>query len=144
MESEFKTLRLNLDVFLTLEKGDKLMKGEDGLYSSPAGAFQSFKRWLNSESKEKTLEYLNQYFQNFINFLKKVGHAVEDGNLNILFLKKVREYINSILPGLFSLKETYPTYLELHCKISSIVRTLFDFKTGSIKYITTDYKFHQF
>ena len=144
MEEEFKKHRTNLDVFLTLKKGDKLMKYGDTLYSSPAGAFQSVKRWLNSESKETALEYLNHYFQEFMNFLKKVGNAAEDKNIDILFLKVIREYINSIMQGVFSLKETYPTYLEIHCKISSIIRSFIEFKTHSLKYITADCKYHQF
>ena len=60
----------------------------------------------------------------FMDFLKKVGNAAEDKHLDIGLLKKIREYINSIMSGIFSLKDTYPTYLELHCKVSAIIRKL--------------------
>ena len=144
MEEEFKRQRENLEVFLTLKKGDKLTKYEEALYSMPSGALQSVKRWLKSETKETTLEYLNYYFKEFMDLLKKMIVAADDKVIDIPFLKIVREYINSIIVGIFSLKETYPSYLELHCKVSSIIRAFIEFKNESLKYVTADYKYHQF
>ena len=144
MEDEFQKHRSNLDVFLTLKTGDKIMKYGDTLYSVQAGTFQFVKRWLNSESREKTLDYLNFYFKDLMDFLKKVIIAAEDKNIDIIFLKKIREYINSIMKGIFSLKETYPTFLELHCKVSAIIRSLIEFKTNTLKYTIADFKYHQF
>ena len=42
--------------------------------------------------------------------------------------KDVREFIDSILPGLYSLKKTYPGTKEIIAKVDSIILTLIDFK----------------
>ena len=47
--------------------------------------------------------------------------------------KQICDYINLIIPGLCSLKYTYPEYKEIHCKVASIVVTLIDFKKEAYK-----------
>ena len=47
----------------------------------------------------------------------------------VLFGNCVCTYINCLIPGIHTLKQTYPDYLELHNKIASIIITLIDFKT---------------
>jgi len=46
---------------------------------------------------------------------------------------QICDYINLIIPGLCSLKYTYPEYKEIHCKVASIVVTLIDFKKETFK-----------
>ena len=138
MEKEFEDQRRCLDVFVKLDEGDKLMKDDDVLFSISPGTMQSIRRWWNAENKEKTLNYLDVYFSNFSKFLDKVIEKLRKKEINLILVRKIKEYINSIIPGIHSLKLTYPTYLDLHCKISSIILTLIQFKTESCKYMKTD------
>ena len=41
---------------------------------------------------------------------------------------EVSRFINDILPGLYSLKETYENYEEMTLKVDSIITTLIDYK----------------
>ena len=40
----------------------------------------------------------------------------------------VSKFINDILPGLYSLKETYTDFKEMSDKVDSIITTLIDYK----------------
>ena len=138
MEKEFEIQRECLDVFVKLNEGDKLMKDGDLLFSISPGTMQSIRRWWNAENKEKTLNYLDVYFSNFIKFLHKIIEKLKKRDVNLILVRKIKEYINSIIPGIHSLKLTYPSYLDLHCKISEIIVSLINFKAESCKYMKTD------
>ena len=138
MEKEFEDQRYLLDVFLQLREGDKLMKNGETLLSVQSGTMQSIRRWWNSETKEKTLTYLDMFFSNFMKFLDNILERLKNREINLILVRKIKEYINAIIPGIHSLKLTYPTYLDLHCKISSIIVTMINFKTESCKYMKTD------
>lgn len=138
MENEFADQRKRLDVFIMLKEGDKLMKDGDVLFSISPGTMQSIRRWWNAENKEKTFNYLDVFFSNFFKFLDNIIEKLKSKDINLILVRKVKEYINSIIPGIHSLKLTYPTYLDLHCKISEIIVALINFKTESCKYMKTD------
>ena len=44
--------------------------------------------------------------------------------------KKLKDLANSLMTGLYTLKNTYPAEKELICKIDSIILSLIDFKTS--------------
>jgi len=44
--------------------------------------------------------------------------------------KKLKDLANSLMTGLYTLKNTYPYEKELICKIDSIILSLIDFKTS--------------
>ena len=49
--------------------------------------------------------------------------------------KDVREFIDEITPGLYSLKKTYPDTKEMVAKVDSIILCLCDFKDKTEDYI---------
>jgi hypothetical protein len=50
--------------------------------------------------------------------------------------KDVRVFIDEIMPGLYSLKKTYPECKEMIAKVDSIILCLCDFKDKTEDYIT--------
>ena len=48
---------------------------------------------------------------------------------------EVRKFIDEIMPGLYSLKKTYPDCKEMIAKVDSIILTLIDFKDKTEDYI---------
>lgn len=126
LRSDFENIKKTLEVFIVLKKGDKLMKNGDELYSEPAGFLQSLKRWWYDENQEKTIEYLDEYFKKFMEFLDKILNK----RIRYDFKKEICDFINLIIPGLYSLKLTYPNSDELCCKVDSIILTMLDFKTS--------------
>ena len=80
--------------------------------------------------KIKHFHHLDIYFTNFMKFLDKIIKKT-DINRSIEMTKlsnDICDYINQIIPGIYSLKDTYPSYKKLHCKVDSIILTLIDFK----------------
>lgn len=131
--------KIELKVFETLKSGYKIMKNNTThiLYSEAPSNLQGIKRWWYGEDKEKTWNYLDEMFNEFVKFLDKILHYMRENNyfprverLNIT----IREFIDNIIPGLCSLKYTYPEYAELHCKVASIVITLIDFKKETYRF----------
>ena len=53
--------------------------------------------------------------------------SIEFSNVAIL-INDLTKFIDNIMPGLYNLKKTYPTEVELVAKIDSIIVTLIDFK----------------
>ena len=129
LKSDFEKMKKTLEIFIVLKKGDKLMKDGDQLYSEPAGFFQSFKRWWYDENQEKTIEYLDEYFKKFMEFLDRVLNK----RIRYDFKKEICDFINLIIPGLYSLKLTYTDSKELCCKVDSIILTMLDFKSAVYK-----------
>ena len=122
VEEKFANFREKLDVYVHLREGDKLMRNGNTMYSEPPGFLQSWKRWWYKENHETTFQYLDEDFTEFMKFLDK------DMKIYVEYTDKVIEYIKSIIPGLHSLKLTYPNYKKLHFKVDSIILTLLDFK----------------
>ena len=50
--------------------------------------------------------------------------------------KEAKEFVDEILPGLYSLKKTYPETIEIVAKVDSIILTLIDFKDKADDLIT--------
>ena len=46
-------------------------------------------------------------------------------------IERITEFIDSIMPGLYNLKKTYPQKSNIVAKIDSIIVTLIDFKDST-------------
>jgi len=130
--------KIELKLFETLQSGHKIMKDSTTsiLYSEPPGNFQWIKRWWYGEDKERTFEYLDKIFTDFMKYLDSILKYMRENNYfpRVIRLNtQICDYINLIIPGLCSLKYTYPDYKEIHCKVASIVVTLIDFKKETFK-----------
>ena len=137
-EKVFIKFKIELKLFETLKSGHKIMKNNitNILYAEPPSNWQWIKRWWYGEDKERTFQYLDKIFTEFMRFLDSIIKYMRENNyyprvtrLN----KQICDYINLIIPGLCSLKYTYPEYKEIHCKVASIVVTLIDFKKEAYK-----------
>lgn len=132
LDKAFDVQKKKLNIFLSIQVGDKIM--EDGakniLYIEPASYFQSIKRWWYGENKVSTFKYLDLYFLEFMRFLDNILAIINNRNKSSIspLGYAVCKYINNIIPGIHTLKSTYPNYTELHDKIASIIITLIDFK----------------
>ena len=80
---------------------------------------------------------LDKDFSKFMEYLDNVVVELESD----LFCKyktltlNIREFINSILVGLYNLKKTYPDCKEVVSKVDCIILTLIDFKDKSESYV---------
>ena len=95
-----------------------------------AGFTQKLSRWWWSENREKTFKYLDDDFNEFVEFLDKI--KLHTTSINYIFfsklIKEICLYCNKIIPGLYNLKETYENISKIKAKIDSIIMILIDFK----------------
>jgi len=135
LEEELEQLKKKLEIFKQMKKGDKIMKTTDSsnnviYYTIGNDDWQRTKRWWYSEDRNKTITYLDEEFKSFAKYLDKVLFNMKQYNLLKYFslALDVSRFINDILPGLYSLKETYEDFEEMKLKVDSIITTLIDYK----------------
>ena len=134
MEKEFEQKKEKLTIFKTMKMGDKIMKVQDcsnnSYYIVGSDDWQRTKRWWAGEDRIKTIEYLDNEFKKFTKYLDKVLYNMKEYNLLKYYTLAldVSRFINEILPGLYSLKETYTDFEEMKIKVDSIITTLIDYK----------------
>ncbi len=134
LEKEFEQKKGNLSIFKTMKMGDKIMKIQDcsnnSYYIVGNDDWQRTKRWWAGEDREKTISYLDEEFKKFTKYLDKVLYNMKEYNLLKYYTLAldVSRFINEILPGLYSLKETYTDFEEMKIKVDSIITTLIDYK----------------
>ena len=138
-EKTFNNFKIKLRLFETLKEGYKIMNNGNTniLYAEPPGNWQWVKRWWYGEDKERTFKYLDEIFTQFMKFLDSILKYMKENSYFprvIRLNKQICDYINDIIPGLCSLKYTYPEYTEIHAKVASIVVTLIDFKKETYRY----------
>jgi hypothetical protein len=135
-------------IFHDIEKGDKLGKKNETYYISKSGYTQLVRRWWLDENRARTWTYLDNDFNKFFTLCDtiKQNHLALTPNANIK--KSLLEIINTVIPGLYNLKEAYKNKetddpaKKLCCKIDSIILTLIDTKSeinkvkGKNKYTT--------
>ena len=94
-------------------------------------------RWYYGEGRMKTIDYLEEDFSNFMRFLDDLLKNLEVDPFcqYAKMAKDVREFIDAITPGLYSLKKTYPDTKEMVAKVDSIILCLCDFKDKTEDYI---------
>ena len=142
LEDNFKKNKINLAIFKDLKKGEKLGKiiddeGKPKYYKVDHYVGIQVSRWWYGEGRKKTVEYLNEDFINFMKFLDDLLKNLElDPFCQYAKIAgEVRTLIDEIMPGLYSLKKTYPDTKEMIAKVDSIILTLIDFKDKSDDYI---------
>ena len=134
LEKEFEEKKEQLSIFKNMKMGDKIMKVQDcsnnSYYIVGNDDWQRTKRWWAGEDRNKTITYLDEEFQTFAKYLDKVLYNMKEYNLLKYYTLAldVSRFINEILPGLYSLKETYYDFEEMKLKVDSIITTLIDYK----------------
>jgi len=131
LSKELATSERKIEVFQKLKINHKIMEDvhQHVLYSIAPGYFQSWARWWQGESHKKTYTHLDTYFTEFTKLLdKQLAYIRRKKESDIVILgKRTTIFINSIIPGIHTLKTTYPEYEDLHAKIDSIILVLLDF-----------------
>ena len=120
---------VNLSILDPFEKAFKDFKFTDIYYSER----------MNDEERNNKIVLVNIKHANRF----QIAQAIDKINtqrpsvigLDILFEDRKSEFIDSILPGLYSLKKTYPETKEMIAKVDSIILTLIDFKDKTEDYI---------
>jgi hypothetical protein len=94
-------------------------------------------RWWYSEGREKTIEYLDEDFAKFMNYLDRIIENTNNDPTGIFvsLINNIREFTNSIITGLYNLKQTYSEYVKMVAKVDSIILTLLDFKEKTDIYL---------
>ena len=106
---------LNLKIISKLEENEKLITTNNVLKIDKPVIFQGVKRWYAKESRDVTINKLNDIYTNSFgitdNLLKKeqntdiANNSLEDSNSQV-FQKFILEFTNS-LKGIDNLKKTY-------------------------------------
>ena len=142
LKETFNYHKKNLRVFKNLNEGEKLGKqinknGDLEYYKVSHYAGIQISRWWYGEGRIKTVEYLDNDFSEFMKFLDELVNNLEVDPFckYAKMAKDVRVFIDSILPGLYSLKKTYPNTEKMKAKVDSIILTLLDFKEKTEDYI---------
>lgn len=135
LENEFNFIQEKLNFFKKMKKGDKIMKTTDAsnnsvYYIIEDNDWQRTKRWWYAEDRNKTIAYLDIEFKYFAKYLDEVLFNMKEFNLLKYYTLAldISKYINDILPGLYSLKETYTEFDTMENKVDSIITTLIDYK----------------
>ena len=142
LEDNFKKNKINLAIFTDLKEGEKLGKqindnGKPEYYKVSHYTGIQVSRWWYGENRMKTVEYLESDFSDFMKFLDDLLKNLEIDPFcqYAKMAKDVRTFIDKIMPGLYSLKKTYPDCKEMIAKVDSIILCLCDFKDKTEDYI---------
>lgn len=131
----------NLEIFKNLKENEKLGKqlenGKSVYYKVTNNTTLWVSRWWYGEGRMKTIQYLDNDFSEFMRFLDNLLKNLEIDPFcrYAKMAQDVRLFIDDILPGLYSLKKTYPDTKEMIAKVDSIILTLIDFKDKTDDYI---------
>ena len=116
LKEDFEKNKLNLEIFKDLKENEKLgkqinSKGEAEYYKVQEYPGLWLSRWWNNEGRLKTIEYLDTDFSDFMKFLDELLKNLEvDPFCEYTKIAiNVRKFIDSILPGLYSLKKLIQT-----------------------------------
>jgi len=135
-EEEFTQFQTKFEEIPKINENDKIGRDNDGkYYIFESSMFQKLTRWFYRENREWTFKYLDEDFTKFMKLLDKI---IQKYNLKYTLsmeklIGKITEFIDSIMPGLYKLKKTYPEGSNLVAKIDSIIVTLIDFKDNTRK-----------
>jgi hypothetical protein len=133
-----------LDIFTRLKEGDKFGKYEEDngsvvketYFITEAGYLQRAIRLYYGQDRYKSCKYLETDFKCFAGDLDNLLICLESGSdyENVKkFTNNTISFINKIIPGLYSIKKTYPDYPDILARVDSIILVLIDFKTKSSK-----------
>ena len=159
LKKELNSFKEVLHIFTELEKGEKLGKqikqeqkheeDEENQHEEEIKHVKEYykqqpyrgmwiTRWWYSESREKTVEYLDEDFTKFMNYLDRILTNIkcDPTGSYVMLVNDIREFINNIIQGLYNLKQTYPETVKVVAKVDSIILTLLDFKEKTDDYLT--------
>ena len=131
LRKEYEIFLENFTILGDISASDKIGRDKNKkYYLFQSGYTQKAWRILYGESRDWTFKYLDEDFTEFMKFLDKVIKKIQQTNsMNMkLLISELTKFIDNIMPGLYNLKKTYPTEIELVAKIDSIIVTLIDFK----------------
>ncbi len=141
LKKKFYKIRMKVNPILKLEKGEKLGRNEKGEYEIYSNRyFQQTIRWWYKQDRQKTVEYLDEDFTNYMKFLDELCYYLSKDILGVYsnFSQQVKEYNREMIKALYVLKETYKCgggeKKDIIAKIDSIILTLIDFKEKVEKY----------
>jgi hypothetical protein len=133
-EEEFIEFKSQVGEICKISKHDKIGRDGSGKYYIFASSmFQKLTRLIYRENREWTFKYLDEDFTKFMHLLDKI---IAKYNLKYTLsmkkiIERITEFIDSIMPGLYNLKKTYPQESNIVAKIDSIIVTLIDFKDST-------------
>lgn len=141
LKKKFYKIRKTLNLILDLKKGEKLGKNDKNEYEIFSNSYgQKFYRYWYNQNREKTIEYLDEDFTNYMKFLDELCYYLEKDVLGVYsnFSEQVKEYNRDMIKALYILKETYRCgggeTNDIIAKIDSIILTIIDFKEKVEKY----------
>ena len=133
-EEELNEFQSQVEDICKINEYDKIGRDGSGKYYIFASSmFQKLTRLIYRENRDWTFKYLDEDFTKFMHLLDKI---IAKYNLNYTlsmkkFIEKITDFIDSIMPGLYNLKKTYPQESNIVAKIDSIIVTLIDFKDST-------------
>ena len=128
------TFKEKFKIFTDLSVNEKIGKDSKGEYWVYKEGYlpyqQQICRMWYRENRDLTITQLDTDFNNFIQFLDLFKNEYQTDNAGDYTRLRVNlcEFIDSIIPGLYNLKQTYKDYLPMINKIDAIIFTLLDFK----------------
>ena len=137
LKDSFEKFESRLDIFTKLKKFDKFGKDTDNnLYIDHSKWGQYVSRWYYEQDRKKCNVILEEEFDLFVGFLDKLSLDLAETKINEFYVlaQKCIVFINKIITGLYSLKETYNTDNDMENRIDAIILTLIDFKNKIQKY----------
>lgn len=137
LNDTFQKFESRLDIFTKLKKFDKFGKDIDNnLYIDHSKWGQYVSRWYYEQDRKKCNVILEEEFDLFVGFLDKLSLDLAETKINEFYVlaQKCIVFINKIITGLYSLKETYNTDNDMENRIDAIILTLIDFKNKIQKY----------
>ena len=135
LKNEVNEQKNKLKIFLNLEENYKIGKYKNGIYYIVyPNWFQQTWRWMYNENRGNTFTYLDTDFTIFCKLLDKLTYNLQHGsnyNFYVIMINEIIKFIDDMLPGLYSLKQTYNDTPKLIAKVDSIILVLIDFKDKS-------------
>lgn len=140
------TAKINeFDIFTRLKDGDKFGKYDietsrgtvfEKYFITEAGYLQRAIRLYYGQDRYKSCGYLKKDFECFAGDLDNLLICLESGSdyENVKsFTNNTITFINKIIPGLYSIKKTYPDFQDILARVDSIILVLIDFKNKCSK-----------
>ena len=137
LREKFDDFKKRLNIFTKLKKHDKFGKdSENNLYIDYNKFGQYLSRWWYEQDRKKCNVILEEEFDLFVGFLDNVSTSLAETKINEFYIlaQNCINFINKIITGLYSLKETYNNDNEMENRIDAIILTLIDFKNKTQRY----------
>ena len=132
LRNEFNLNYTKLSTIGQIKAGDKLSKDNSNgvYYLDHCGILQRVRRWWTGQNRDKTFNDLDTDFTLFAQYLDRILAQSRDldGCCPSQLITDTQDLVNNLMRGLYNLKNSYPDFRKLRCKIDSIILVLIDFK----------------